>query len=151
MFFLFSKIDTAISRPPKSIAVTRRSFSHTILKLRNKCMCFLLRTVAFRGHGLSLLALAKGMSMLFAKDDFSRPSLKQFCGVFGHVLFPQMFSVGRVIAMVFDGSSSAQSQTQDKEGYGSIASHEENGFVFSRSQRPSAPNNRHIKYSNDKN
>jgi len=30
---------------------------------------------------------------------------------------------------------------QDKEGYGSIASHEENGFVFSRSQRSSAPNN----------
>src|SRR5699024_9774214 len=37
-----------------------------------------------------------------------------FCsGVFRHVLFPQMFSVGRVIAMVFDGTSSAQSQTQE--------------------------------------
>jgi len=31
MFFSFSKIDTAISRPSKSIAVTRQSFSHTIL------------------------------------------------------------------------------------------------------------------------
>ena len=29
------------------------------------------------------------------------------------MLFPQMFSVGRVIAMVFDGTSSAQSQTQE--------------------------------------
>src|SRR5699024_11977859 len=45
-------------------------------------MCFPLRTVAFRGHGFSLLALAKGMSMLFAKNGFSRPSLEQFCGVF---------------------------------------------------------------------
>src|SRR5699024_1029297 len=89
--------------------------------------CFPLRTVAFRGHGFSLLALAKGMSTLFAKNGFSRPSLK-YSGVFRHVLFPQ-----------------------DKEGYGSIASHEENGFVFSRSQRSSAPNNRHIKYSHDKN
>src|SRR5699024_3065743 len=58
-----------------------------------------LRVDAFHGHGLSLLALAKGMSTLFAKNGFSRPSFKQFCGVFGHVLFPQMFSVGRVIAV----------------------------------------------------
>src|SRR5690625_6895059 len=36
------------------------------------------------------------------------------CGVFRHVLFPQMFSVGRVIAMVFDGTSSAQSQSDRK-------------------------------------
>src|SRR5699024_8339088 len=48
-------------------------------------------------HGFSLLALAKGMSTLFAKNGFSRPSLK-YCRVFRHVLFPQMFSVGRVIA-----------------------------------------------------
>src|SRR5690625_277741 len=58
---------------------------HKILKLRSKCMCFPLRTVAFRGHGFSLLALAKGMSTLFAKNGFSRPSLK-YCGVFRHVL-----------------------------------------------------------------
>src|SRR5690625_4983314 len=31
---------------------------------------------AFRGHGLSLLAPARGMSTLSAKDGFSRPSLK---------------------------------------------------------------------------
>src|SRR5690625_4703401 len=49
-------------------------------------MCFPLRTVAFRGHGFSLLALAKGMSTLFAKNGFSRPSSEQFCGVFRHVL-----------------------------------------------------------------
>src|SRR5690625_2351208 len=30
---------------------------------------------------------------------------------------------------------------QDKERYGSMTSHEENWFVFSRSQRSSAPNN----------
>src|SRR5699024_57499 len=30
------------------------------------------------------------------------------------LLFPQMFSVGRVIAMVFDGTSSAQSQSQSQ-------------------------------------
>src|SRR5699024_4506659 len=40
-------------------------------------------------------------------------SRKPPCGVFGHVLFPQ-----------------------DKEGFGSITSHEENGFVFSRSHCP---------------
>src|SRR5699024_1816966 len=65
------------------------------------CYCCRLgsfRADAFRGHGLSLLALAKGMSTLFAKNGLSRPSLK-YCGVFGHVLFPQMFSVGRVIAV----------------------------------------------------
>src|SRR5690625_814002 len=47
-----------------------------------------LQVDAFRGHGLSLLALAKGMSTLFAKNGFSRPSLK-YCGVFRLVLFPQ--------------------------------------------------------------
>src|SRR5690625_27425 len=67
---------------------------HKILKLRSKCMCFPLRTVAFRGHGFSLLALAKGMSTLFAKNGFSRPSLK-YCGVFRHVLFPQESTVLR--------------------------------------------------------
>src|SRR5699024_10715517 len=49
-------------------------------------MCFPLRTVAFRGHGFSLLALAKGMSTLFAKHGFSRPSLERFCGGVRHVL-----------------------------------------------------------------
>src|SRR5690625_6127474 len=44
-----------------------------------------LRADAFRGHGFSLLALAKGMSTLFAKNGFSRPSLN-YCGVFRHVL-----------------------------------------------------------------
>src|SRR5690625_2094308 len=47
-----------------------------------------LQVDAFRGHGFSLLALAKGMSTLFAKNGFSRPSLEQICGVFRHVLFP---------------------------------------------------------------
>src|SRR5699024_8171648 len=51
-------------------------------------MCFPLRTVAFRGHGFSLLALAKGMSTLFAKNGFSRPSLK-YSGLFRPVLSPQ--------------------------------------------------------------
>src|SRR5699024_5286858 len=40
-------------------------------------------------------------------------SRRPLCGIFGHVLFPQ-----------------------DKEGFGSITSHEENCFVFSRSHRP---------------
>src|SRR5699024_12491542 len=47
--------------------------------------CLPLRTVGFLGHGFSLLALAKCMSTLFAKNGFSRPSLK-YCGVFRHVL-----------------------------------------------------------------
>ena len=34
------------------------------------------RADAFRGHGLSLLAPARGMPTLSAKDGFSRPSLK---------------------------------------------------------------------------
>src|SRR5699024_2696962 len=63
----------------------------------NCCRPGSIRADAFRGRGLSLLALAKGMSALFAKNGFRRPSLK-YCGVFGHVLFPQMSSVGRVIA-----------------------------------------------------
>ena len=37
--------------------------------------CFPLQTVAFRGHGLSLLAPARGMPTLPAKGGFSRPSL----------------------------------------------------------------------------
>src|SRR5699024_12760634 len=57
-------------------------FLHNIYKMRSKC-------IVFRGHGFSLLALAKGVSTLFAKNGFSRPSLEQFCGVFRHVLFPQ--------------------------------------------------------------
>src|SRR5699024_5786241 len=105
------------------------------------CYCYRpgsIRADAFRGHGLSLLAPARGMPTLSAKDGFSRPSLKPapasssnaseyassaqgtkklfkcfpLCGFFGHVLFPQMSSVGRVIAMVVDGTSSAQSQTR---------------------------------------
>ena len=36
--------------------------------------CFPLRTVAFRGHGFSLLAPSRGMPTLSAKDGFSRPS-----------------------------------------------------------------------------
>ena len=34
-----------------------------------------LRADAFRGHGFSLLAPARGMPALSAKDGFSRPSL----------------------------------------------------------------------------
>src|SRR5699024_3626671 len=48
-------------------------------------VCYPLWPVAFRGHGFSLLALAKGMSTLLAMNGFSRPSLK-YCGVFRHVL-----------------------------------------------------------------
>src|SRR5699024_11380241 len=49
-----------------------------------------LRVDAFRGHGPSLLALAKGMSTLFAKNGFCRPYLELSCWVFCHVLFPQV-------------------------------------------------------------
>src|SRR5699024_406279 len=55
---------------------------------------FPLRTVAFRGHAFRLLALAKGMSTLFAKTGFRRPS-SRYCGVTRHVLFPQVVSVAR--------------------------------------------------------
>src|SRR5699024_11581365 len=47
------------------------------------------------------------------RRDFSIPSPISHSGVSRLMLFPQMFSVGRVIAMVFDGTSSAQSQTQE--------------------------------------
>src|SRR5699024_7823973 len=43
------------------------------------CYCYRpgsIRADAFRGHGLSLLAPARGMPTLSAKDGFSRPSLK---------------------------------------------------------------------------
>src|SRR5699024_4790378 len=70
--------------PPKELCLL-----HNIYTLAKYVLdCFPLRTVAFRGHGFSLLALAKGMSTLFARNGFSRPSLEQFCGVFRHVLFP---------------------------------------------------------------
>src|SRR5699024_6174913 len=78
------------------------------------------------GHGLSLLAPARGMPALSAKGGFSRPSLLPLtvgsqgswdCTIVHPtedlLLFPQMSSVGRVIAMVLDGMSSAQSQTQE--------------------------------------
>src|SRR5699024_9213199 len=39
-------------------------------------VCYPLWPVAFRGHGFSLLAPARGMPTLSAKDGFSRPSLK---------------------------------------------------------------------------
>ena len=52
-----------------------------------------------------------------AGGRFPRAWLEPPCashyGVSRSMLFPQMFSVGRVSAMVFDGSSSAQSQTQE--------------------------------------
>ncbi len=35
----------------------------------------------YRGHGLSLLAPARGMSTLSAKDDFSRPSFSTLRGL----------------------------------------------------------------------
>src|SRR5690625_617027 len=57
---------------------------------------------------------------LLSAGTASASSRNPLCGVFRHVLFPQ-----------------------DKEDFGSVTSHEENGFVFSRSQRSSAPNNHH--------
>src|SRR5699024_10681447 len=41
------------------------------------------------GTGFRLLALAKGMSTLFAKNGFSRPSLQCTCGDYRHGLYPQ--------------------------------------------------------------
>src|SRR5690625_1805110 len=57
---------------------------------------------------------------LLSAGTASASSRNPLCGVFRHVLFPQ-----------------------DKEDFGRVTSHEENGFVFSRSQRSSAPNNHH--------
>src|SRR5690625_3176321 len=45
------------------------------------------------------------MSTLFAKNGFSRPSLKQFCGVFRHVLFPQESTVLRSKRHVSEGNT----------------------------------------------
>src|SRR5690625_4575102 len=55
---------------------------------------------------------------LLSAGTASASSRNPLCGVFRKPLFPQ-----------------------DKERYGSMTSHEENWFVFSRSQRSSAPNN----------
>src|SRR5699024_3695462 len=94
-------------------------------------MCFPLRTVAFRGHGFSLLALAKGMSTLFAKNGVSRPSLR-YCGVFRRVL-------GLHTARPIKNICSSMTLKAPE----AFTSHEENWFVFSKIQRFSAPNNHH--------
>src|SRR5699024_1725718 len=53
---------------------------HDALPISNTCAIYCppgsFRVDAFRGHGLSLLAPARGMPTLSAKDGFSRPSLK---------------------------------------------------------------------------
>src|SRR5699024_2696347 len=77
------------------------------------------------GHGFSLLALAKGMSTLFAKNGLSRPSLEQICGVFRHVL-------GLRTARPIENLCSRRT----RKATTAFASHEENGFVFSRSHHP---------------
>src|SRR5699024_1611150 len=59
-----------------------------------------------RGHGLSLRVLCTTGSQGSWDCTIVRPTEDL-------LLFPQMFSVDRVIAMVFDGTSSAQSQTQE--------------------------------------
>src|SRR5690625_5091156 len=73
---------------------------------------------------LTCLALAKGMSTLFAKNGFSRPSLELFCGVFRHVLGLRVNAPSKtsVPANVFGGVSiyaqpQSQSQNLRKEPY----------------------------------
>src|SRR5699024_1000476 len=101
--------------------------------MRSKCMlicqymCYCCRpgsprADAFRGHGFSLLALAKGMSTLFAKHGFSRPSLK-YCGGFRHVLFPQdkegLGSINiarRKLVCIFEESTVLRSKHHVNEG-----------------------------------
>src|SRR5699024_761284 len=96
-----------------------------ILKLRSKCMCFPLRTVAFRGHFpkdmpfnyrkwnilafrgrlMSLLAPARGMSTLPAKGGFSRPSSFTHSGVSPRPHLPQESRIfhllGQIIIIVY--------------------------------------------------
>src|SRR5699024_8247258 len=70
---------------------------------------FVRKSVFFRYELKLLISTAGGR--------FPRAWLEPPCashsGVSRLMLSPQMFSVGRVIAMVFDGTSSAQSQTQE--------------------------------------
>src|SRR5699024_1406457 len=65
----------------------------------------------------SLLGCVLELLISTAGGHFPRawlePPFASHSGVSRLMLFPQMFSVGRVIAMVFDGASSAQSQTQE--------------------------------------
>src|SRR5690625_2015074 len=88
-------------------------------------MCFPLRTVAFRGHGFSLLAPARGMPTLSAKDGFSRPSLKP------------------VPASSSNASEYASSAQGNKEVYSSspLSAGSSDTCYSRRSQRSSTPNN----------
>src|SRR5699024_1426045 len=97
--------------PNRLLFLTNTAYSAT-----NARVCFPLRTVAFRGHGFSLLALAKGMSTLFAKNDFSRPSLN-YCGLFRHVLLPQdkegsgnIYIARRKLVCIFEESTVLRSK-----------------------------------------
>src|SRR5699024_5450641 len=95
-------------------------------------VCYPLWPVAFRGHGFSLLAPARGMPTLSAKDGFSRPSLKP------------------VPASSSNASEYASSAQGNKEVYSSSPhSAGSSDTCFSRrSQRSSAPNN-HLNSENE--
>src|SRR5699024_3001889 len=80
------------------------------------------------------------MSTLFAKNGFSRPSLK-YCGVFRHVLGLGL-RTARPIKNHCDYSPHQNPcSRRTRKATAAFASHEENWFVFSRSQRSSAPSN----------
>src|SRR5699024_2252937 len=61
----------------------------------------------------AILAVRDRSGRVLSAGTASASSRKPLSGVFRHVLFPQ-----------------------DKEDFGSVTSHEENWFVFSRSHRP---------------
>src|SRR5690625_4881352 len=86
-----------------------RTYQWNIIEAFRAQNIFVRKSVFF-GYELKLLISTAG-------GRFPRAWLEPPCashsGVSRLMLFPQMFSVGRVIAMVFDGTSSAQSQTQE--------------------------------------
>src|SRR5690625_4455761 len=116
-------------------------------------MCFPLQTVAFRGHGFSLLAPARGMPTLSAKDGFSRPSLKPVPASSSNASEyassaqwnKEVYSSSPLSA----GSSNTCYSRRTRKTSAAFASHKENWFVFSRSQRSSAPNNHRNSESED--
>src|SRR5690625_3237089 len=99
-----------------------------------------LQVDAFRGHGLSLLAPARGMPALSAKDGFSRPSLKPAPASSSNA--SQYASSAQGSTEVYSsstlsaGSSDTCYSRRTRNATTAFASHEENWFVFSRSHHP---------------
>jgi len=71
-----------VEHPRSSFLIYSLDVKSRTIRICVKNRWFPLQADAFRGHGFSLLAPARGMPALPAKGGFSRPSLKTCACVF---------------------------------------------------------------------